>query len=479
MKKSLVFLGALVFMLGIASTTFAAHNPFEDVPAGHWAYKAVNDLYKAGIVEGSAGKYSGDTTVTRYEMAQIVANAMTKLDKSNAETRSIIDKLQAEFANELKSLGTRVVGLEKGQANLEKNQPNIKFNGILTERYNITDYTYSSKATAVNQQYRLRLEGVAKVDDNTNFGMRFVTRQPAKGMIGNDTWQNFGDNGESGPTAAGANANTNNIDRVFVTTKIGNIVTTIGRQQLYVDSLGVVIDAGAFSFDGIKVNGTIGNVNLTANHGRFLAGAAYSGNTLFSSNVATAATTTTPAIAAKADGIASNLEFNSLSANTKFGALDFTLGYYDFYNFVLGNSAMRLTLGNAIYKFNNKLSLNALYINNNASKVVAASGTDVWAVKVISGDQAMNKAKAHNIVYQYVNKKANAFINNFTQLDSTSGRTTALNVDYKMQNFQYNYAFSKSFNASLSYTRVSPAIKNASDADAPNTVKRAVLNYLF
>ena len=51
MKKNLILTLALVFVLGIAGTAFA--NPYSDVPAGHWAYKAVNDLHKAGIMEGA------------------------------------------------------------------------------------------------------------------------------------------------------------------------------------------------------------------------------------------------------------------------------------------------------------------------------------------------------------------------------------------------------------------------------------------
>ena len=39
MKKSLVL--AMAMALGVTASAYAA-NPFSDVPAGHWAYDAVN-----------------------------------------------------------------------------------------------------------------------------------------------------------------------------------------------------------------------------------------------------------------------------------------------------------------------------------------------------------------------------------------------------------------------------------------------------
>lgn len=442
MKKIVITL-ALASVMGIAGTTFAAANPFQDVPANHWAYKAVNDLYTAGVVEGAAGKYMGDATMTRYEMAQIVANAMTKVNKADKATKDIIDKLQVEFADELKNLGTRVTAVEKNQAN-------VKFTGVMASRYSVTDYTASTKAGLASAQYRLRLEGLAKVDDNTTLGMRFVTREPAKALIGNDTWQTYGENGESG-------TNVNNIDRLFFTTNIGAGKMTIGRQSLYVDSQLITIDSNAFSYDGVKVAWKFGDVGMTANRGRFLKGAGYADTTL--------------------NTIADNLDFQSLAASTQIGKANVYLSHADFRNPVRDLEVMKLSQVNVIYNFYDKLSLNALYLSNSASKLVAGLGNKAWAAKIIYGDQVMNKAGAKNIAYQYVDKQANAFINGLSALDSTSGRTSALNVDYTLQNIQYNYAFSKSFNTCLSYTKITPAV--AITSDAANTITRLIVNVLF
>lgn len=69
---------AMAVALGVSETAFA-DNPFSDVPAGHWAYAAVAKLAAAGIVDGYPdGNYKGIRTMTRYEMAQIIAKALAK-----------------------------------------------------------------------------------------------------------------------------------------------------------------------------------------------------------------------------------------------------------------------------------------------------------------------------------------------------------------------------------------------------------------
>jgi len=117
-------------VVGAASTTFAATNPFADVPADHWAYDAVSQLAADGVIDGYGdGTFKGDRSITRYEMAQMVAKAMAK-NPSGAD-KALVDKLAAEFSEELSTLGVRV-------ANLERNADKVKWNGEAR-------YTYESK----------------------------------------------------------------------------------------------------------------------------------------------------------------------------------------------------------------------------------------------------------------------------------------------------------------------------------------------
>ena len=128
MKKTGISILAMALVAGSAATTFAAANPFSDVPADHWAYDAVSQLAKDGVVDGYGdGTYRGEQTITRYEMAQMTARAMAKTDVSAAD-QAAIDKLAAEFGDELSSLGVRV-------AALEKKTDNVKWSGELRYRY--------------------------------------------------------------------------------------------------------------------------------------------------------------------------------------------------------------------------------------------------------------------------------------------------------------------------------------------------------
>ena len=119
MKKSIITLVMLASFC-LTSVALAAASPFSDVPANNWAYGAINKLAKDGIINGYGdGAFRGDRTMTRNEMASVVANALTKEDKVNAENKAIIDKLAAEFAAELKNMGVRVTALEQNQSSLK------------------------------------------------------------------------------------------------------------------------------------------------------------------------------------------------------------------------------------------------------------------------------------------------------------------------------------------------------------------------
>jgi len=164
MKKNLIVALALVFVLGIAGTAFAAANPFVDVPAKHWAYDAVTKLAQAGILDGYGdGTYRGERLATRYEMAQATAKAMARADKADAQMKGLIDKLAVEFAAELNNLGVRV-------AKLEKNASSIKFTGDARIRYQRT----SNAATAPNWDERVRLNLAAELNEKAAFEGRML-----------------------------------------------------------------------------------------------------------------------------------------------------------------------------------------------------------------------------------------------------------------------------------------------------------------
>lgn len=218
MKKSLVLTLALVFILGIAGTAFA--NPYSDVPAGHWAYKAVMDLHKVGVMEGAGGKFMGNQTLTRYEIAAITARAMAKADKADAATKATIDKLAVEFSKELNDLGVRV-------AKLEKNQPTMKFSGDARVRWVDADVAKGTK-NETSFSERVRLYMTAKINDD----MSFTT----KTMWGNHL--EFGTATKAEVDMFEAYATHKNLLGNGTSVKLGRMSQVVGVMGGYLDSTG-------------------------------------------------------------------------------------------------------------------------------------------------------------------------------------------------------------------------------------------------
>jgi len=166
MKKSLVL--AMAMALGVTASAYAA-NPFSDVPAGHWAYDSISKLAAAGIIEGYGDDtFRGDRLMTRYEMAQIVAKALAK--------GANVDRLAAEFADELDALGVRV-------AALEKKSDNVKITGQVRWHY------ASDKRAGVKShqhQLRTRLIFTGKVNDNWNYVTRIENRSDKTDYLGDE-----------------------------------------------------------------------------------------------------------------------------------------------------------------------------------------------------------------------------------------------------------------------------------------------------
>ena len=157
----------MAMALGVTASAYAA-NPFSDVPAGHWAYDAVNKLAAEGVVDGYPdGTYGGDKLMTRYEMAQIVAKAMAK--------GANVDKLAAEFADELDSLGVRV-------ANLEKKADNVKVTGEIRYSYRDVDGDVNGNESVL----RSRLWVNGQINEDWSYTGMFENNQDFGNEIGDD-----------------------------------------------------------------------------------------------------------------------------------------------------------------------------------------------------------------------------------------------------------------------------------------------------
>ena len=196
MKKTLLL--AMTIAMGITASAYAA-NPFSDVPAGHWAYDAVNKLAAEGVVEGYPdGTYGGDRLMTRYEMAQITAKAMAK--------GANVDKLAAEFAGELDSLGVRV-------ANLEKKSDNVRITGQIRYEYGDRSGDLGGKlGKVVKHRLRSRIFVNGNINEDWTYTGRFQNDQNLYNSSGDDTLK---------------------LNQAYVTGKLGGVKVIAGKGDHY------------------------------------------------------------------------------------------------------------------------------------------------------------------------------------------------------------------------------------------------------
>ena len=256
MKKSLVL--AMAMALGVTASAYAA-NPFSDVPAGHWAYDSINKLAAAGVVEGYGDTtFGGDKLMTRYEMAQIVAKAMAK--------GANVDKLAAEFADELDNLGVRV-------ANLEKKADNVKITGQIRYEYGDRDGDLKkTKGSVAKNRLRTRLFVNGAINDDWTYTAR----------IQND--QNLANNKGDEKT---------DLNQAYVTGRVGGLAVVAGKApivladgNLYDDTAefvsvsygkdvkltayaGQPTDYGFDNFYGASLAGNVGKLALSAGYDAF------------------------------------------------------------------------------------------------------------------------------------------------------------------------------------------------------------------
>ena len=226
MNKSVVL--GMAMALGVTASAYAA-NPFSDVPANSWAYDAVNKLAAEGIIDGYPnGTFGGDRLMTRYEMAQIVAKAMAK--------GANVDRLAAEFADELDSLGVRVAGLEK-------KSDNVKITGEIRARY-VDQKAKANQGSKYDSDLRSRLWLNGQINDDWTY----------TAMIQNI--QDFSnDQGDEGT----------DFKRAYVNGRVGGVGLQAGRIDAFLAD-GNIMDAQADGLvatygDRIKVKAYMGKAS--------------------------------------------------------------------------------------------------------------------------------------------------------------------------------------------------------------------------
>ena len=393
MKKSLVL--AMAMALGVTASAYAA-NPFSDVPAGHWAYDSINKLAAAGVIEGYGDTtFGGDKLMTRYEMAQIVAKAMAK--------GANVDKLAAEFADELDTLGVRV-------AALEKKADNVKITGTIQASYASYDgdkLNVDGKKAPTNHQGRLRSDLWVKGDINDDWTYSAMFRN-----------QQFftNDKGNAGEEDVA-------FQRAYVNGRVGGLAVQAGRYNKTDITGGNIHDN---RMDGVQVSYGK-DVKLTAGYGK----------------------------ATDANAVADNdVAYAELTA--KIGAVDANAGYYKFKNLEKAADDDAIWTVGLGFNLAKDLKFSGNYMRSDIDKVTVSSDAKDGKANF---DKTSKDGYVLNLAYKGAKaSEAGSWGLNASYYDQGAGTVVAHTMDgiyfdegFKGYSVGANYALAKNIVAGVTY----------------------------
>ena len=380
----------MAMALGVTASAYAA-NPFSDVPAGHWAYDSINKLAAAGVIEGYGDStFGGDKLMTRYEMAQIVAKAMAK--------GANVDKLAAEFADELDNLGVRV-------ANLEKKADNVKVTG--EARYLYED---SSNDGNIDNSLRSRIWVNGQINDDWSYTGMLQNTQDLHDNVGNEN------------TA---------FQRAYVEGKLGGLNVTAGRYNAFFAN-GNVYDTRA---DGVEVS---------------------YGSKIQLKGFAGKGTDATWTDAKNEDHDTSFGNYAGVELTGDFNKLGLTAGYVNFKDMfedakyeVVGEG-----LDNAIwyvggsYDFDGNVAVSGMYLKGDASykdNDVKGVGSDGWTAGLTYKGAEASEAGSWGLFANYYDQGG------MTYVAHTTDANTFDNEGFKGWGVGTNYAFAKGIVGTVAY----------------------------
>ena len=384
MKKSLVL--AMAMALGVTASAYAA-NPFSDVPAGHWAYDSINKLAAAGVIEGYGDStFGGDKLMTRYEMAQIVAKAMAK--------GANVDKLAAEFADELDNLGVRV-------ANLEKKADNVKVTGELRYKY-MSKQGDANEGKSFENDLRSRIWVTGQINDDWSYTGMLQNTQDLKDNAGNETTK---------------------FQRAYVEGKLGGLNVTAGRYNAFFAN-GNVYDTRA---DGVEVS-----------YGSKIQLKGFAGK----------------ATDAGDDSDVSYGNYAGAELTGDFNKLGLTAGYVNFKDMGATTEEPETNRDNAIwyvggsYDFDGNVAVSGMYLKGDMSKDdkdVTGIGSDGWTAGLTYKGAEASEAGSWGLFANYYDQGG------MTYVAHTTDANTFDNDGFKGYGVGANYTFAKNIVGTVAY----------------------------
>ncbi|MEB3180440.1 MAG: iron uptake porin [Nostocaceae cyanobacterium] len=148
-----------------------------DVSPGDWAYEALRNLvekYRC-ITASPVGTFEGNRVMTRYEFADTLNNCLEKIGRkiyslsntfATQEDLAVIQRLQSEFATELKKLSSRIDNLEQKVDFIKEHQFSTTTVLRGSVNFDLISAFGDKKAASRGQNYR------GDIDDNLTLSTR-------------------------------------------------------------------------------------------------------------------------------------------------------------------------------------------------------------------------------------------------------------------------------------------------------------------
>ncbi len=257
--------------LGLSSSASAQAAPFLDTPTNHWAYEAVQDLAKKGIVIGYPdGTYGGKRPMTRYEFAvaldralrtvsdMISANPPAGTPAVSTVTQADLNELQALVEKFRPELDTIQTNLTAAQDNIDALRADVLDTKVLANK--AQDTANNSYGVGANRKFQISGYIQARYQA-VSAGQGSLARFP-QGTAG-------GAGAYNGNYLSGSSPSTFDVRRARL--KFTGQLTDNTRYGLQIDASGAVT-TGANANQQVTtreayVNYTLGNGDATKNLG--------------------------------------------------------------------------------------------------------------------------------------------------------------------------------------------------------------------
>ncbi|MDD6128376.1 MAG: S-layer homology domain-containing protein, partial [Veillonellaceae bacterium] len=189
-------------------------------------------LARDGVIEGYGdGTFQGDKLMNRYEMAAIVAKAAEKYGTAELQDKGVINKLEREYAQELKDMDVRLTAVESDVKDLKAKQSSFKMYGDARVRYmwnkSMSGHDNSNTGNVSHFEKRVRLGIYGEPAKNLTVDGRLKYDDKSNQDKGYGTEQNYNDWSKSWN-----NEESFRLDKMSLNWHNAGTTTSIGRTQI-------------------------------------------------------------------------------------------------------------------------------------------------------------------------------------------------------------------------------------------------------